>query len=80
MEARERVQEWIYSTFDIEDITLQHDDSLPYGQRVFSESDDDYAIVFFDESSDQVMCSFKEMKPLCFRVDPIVEFAERFNQ
>ena len=76
MEAQERVLDWIYSTFDIKHVTLQHEDSLPYGQRVWSEGDDDYAIVFFDESSDRVMYSFKEVKPYYFRVDPIVEFAE----
>ena len=80
MEARERVQEWIHATFDIKHVTLEHDDSLPYGQRVWSEGDDDYAIVFFDESSDQVMCSFKEVKPYYFRIDPIVEFAENQMQ
>ncbi|WP_394173255.1 hypothetical protein [Guptibacillus hwajinpoensis] len=80
MEAHERVLEWIHSTFDIENVTLQHEDSLPFGQRVWSEDDDDYAIVFFDESSDRVMCSFKEVKPYCFRVDPIVEFAEIYHQ
>ena len=76
MEARERVQEWIHSTFDTEHVTLQRDDSVPYGQRVCANNDNDYAIVFFDEPSDQVMCSFKEMDQLCFRVDPIVEYAE----
>ncbi|PFG12263.1 hypothetical protein [Bacillus sp. es.036] len=76
MEARERVQQWIHATFDIQDVTLENDHSLPYGQRVWSEGDDDYAIVFFDESSDQVMCSFKELEQLFFRVDPFVEFAE----
>ncbi|TKD72240.1 hypothetical protein [Pseudalkalibacillus hwajinpoensis] len=80
MDAHERVQEWIHSTFDTKDVTVQHDDSLPYGQRVLSERDDDYAIVFFDESSDQVLCSFKELNHLYFRVDPIVEFAERHCQ
>lgn len=80
MEARERVYDWIHATFDINHVTLEHDDSLPYGQRVCSESDDDYAIVFFDEASDQVMCSFKEVKPYCFRIDPIVEFAESPQQ
>ncbi|MCA0173018.1 hypothetical protein [Bacillus sp. RAR_GA_16] len=76
MEARTRVQEWIQSTFDIEHVTLQRDDSVPYGQRVWSKKDNDYAIVFFDEPSDQVMCSFKEMEPLYFRVDPFIEKAE----
>lgn len=76
MEARERVQEWIHSTFDIEHVTLQRDDSVPYGQRVCSKTDNDYAIVFFDERSDQVMCSFKEMEPLCFRIDPFIEHAD----
>ena len=76
MEARERVQKWIHSTFDTEHVTLQRDDSVPYGQRVWSKNDNDYAIVFFDERSDQVMCSFKEMEQLCFRVDQFVEHAE----
>ena len=76
MEARERVQEWIQSTFDTEHVTLQRDDSVPYGQRVWANNDNDYAIVFFDKPSDQVMCSFKEMDQLCFRVDPLVEYAE----
>jgi hypothetical protein len=72
MNALHRVQEWIHSEFVMNKVTIQSEPSFHCGHRIFTD-EKDYVIVFFDETYDHIMCTFKDMEQFCFRVDKVVE-------
>ncbi|WP_347553021.1 hypothetical protein ABFG93_22540 (plasmid) [Pseudalkalibacillus hwajinpoensis] len=67
MNGQEMIEEWIAAEFNLLEVTIESDSAFPFGKRIL-DTNGDFMIVFFNEKTQRIMCTFKGAEQFQFPV------------